>query len=260
LDINVYLQRINYAGHVSVTFESLRELHRCHVMAIPFEALDVQWKRPISVDLEDIFDKVIVNKRGGLCYELNYLFAHFLRTVGFDVTMVSARIFERGEFGPEFDHMALIVRLEEEEWLLDVGYGDLFIEPLKLRSTEVQPDQFKDYRVELQPNGRFLLVEALKNSERFRNKYSFDLVPREVSEFVEQCLIKQTSPESHFVKNIICTIPTETGRKTILNNTLKVKSNDQTEQVKIESEEQMLEILRDEFAIDVMHTKERVMV
>src|SRR5262249_26469036 len=98
-----YVARIGYDGPLEVTHETLAQIHLAHLLTVPFENLDIHLGRPILLDLDRIFDKIVRRRRGGFCYELNGLFGWLLGALGFDVTMVSARVAnERGEFSPEF--------------------------------------------------------------------------------------------------------------------------------------------------------------
>jgi N-hydroxyarylamine O-acetyltransferase len=114
MDTNAYLERIGYRGPLAPTAETLRRLHLAHLLSVPFENLSIHAGEPIVLDDEALFDKIVVRGRGGFCYELNGLFAALLRSLGFKVEMLSAAVMGRaGEFGPEFDHMALLVTLAE---------------------------------------------------------------------------------------------------------------------------------------------------
>lgn len=217
-------------------------------MSIPFEALNVQLKREIKLELIEIFNKVIIEKRGGYCYELNYLFYSLLNKTGFNSSMVSARIFDNRSYGPEFDHMSIVVRLNEP-WLVDVGYGDLFIEPIKIQSKALQEDYFKNYKIEQLTKNKYLLLESLKNKLDFKEKYLFEDKPRKIEDFFDQNIFKQTSPESYFVKNTICTIPTQTGRKTIFNKIYKLRTTNHVEKKEIKKEEELNQLLLNEFNI-----------
>src|SRR6266540_1131840 len=105
MDIQAYLCRIHYRGGLAPTAAILRELHRAHLLTVPFENLDIHLGRPILLDQEALFDKIVTRRRGGFCYELNGLFALLLRELGFDVTLLSAGVAHAdGGFGPEFDH------------------------------------------------------------------------------------------------------------------------------------------------------------
>ncbi len=225
-------------------------LHKCHVMSIPFEAIDVQLKRRINLDVKEIYQKVIEKRRGGYCYELNLLFSEFLSQIGFENYLISAKIFDNDKFGPEFDHMAIVVKLDNL-FLADVGFGDLFIEPLKIESQDIQLDKFKKYEIKRIESTGYHLSESLIDSNTFSIKYKFDISPRTRNDFIKQNEWKQTSIESYFVKNRICTIPTESGRKTIFNNTYKVKHNGLIEINQIDSDEKLKEVLQNEFNIKI---------
>ncbi len=127
-----YLRRIHYSGSHEPTAEVLRDLHRAHMLSVPFENLDIPAQRPIILETDLLLHKVVNLHRGGFCYELNGAFAWLLRSIGFEVMMLSAGVARKdGTFSPEFDHMALEVRDSRRDcWLVDVGFGDCFLEPL----------------------------------------------------------------------------------------------------------------------------------
>src|SRR5271169_1200439 len=132
LNVPAYLDRIAYAGPLAPRLEVLRNLHRAHLLSVPFENLDIAAGRKIVCDEHAFIHKIVELRRGGFCYELNGAFAALLRAIGFQVTLLSARVpRENGSDGPEFDHLALRIDLERS-WLADVGFGDSFLEPLEL--------------------------------------------------------------------------------------------------------------------------------
>src|SRR5438270_8745174 len=114
MDVSSYLNRIDYTGPRDVSAETLRGLHQAHLLAIPFENLDVHLKRAIVLDEQKLVSKVVDERRGGICYELNSSFCSLLRALGFRVSILSAGVArDEGGFDPPFDHMALLVHLEE---------------------------------------------------------------------------------------------------------------------------------------------------
>src|SRR5918995_2554428 len=113
MDVDAYLERIDYRGPLAPTAETLRRLHVAHLLAVPFENLSIHAGEPVVLDDEALFEKIVARRRGGFCYELNGLFAWLLRALGFRVTMLSARVVNRGVVGPEYDHLTLQVDLAE---------------------------------------------------------------------------------------------------------------------------------------------------
>src|ERR1700676_4492415 len=141
LKLPAYLERIAYTGPLTPTPEVLRNLHRAHMLSVPFENLDIVLGRKIACDEDAFIRKIVGRRRGGFCYELNGAFAGLLRAIGLKVSLLSARVpRDDGSGGPEFDHLALRVDLDEP-WLADVGFGECFLEPLRLRS-RVEHKQF----------------------------------------------------------------------------------------------------------------------
>jgi N-hydroxyarylamine O-acetyltransferase len=217
MDVQAYLQRIHYEGSLTpgVDYPSvdlLRTLHRAHLFAVPFENLDIGMGREIVCDESRILHKIVNEHRGGFCYELNGAFAALLRALGFRVTLLSARVArEDGSHGPEFDHLTLRVDLQEP-WLADVGFGEGFLEPLRLESRVGQPQNGRVYRLTSIDSVFGLEVMA---DGKWKREYAFTLHPRELSDFAGMCHYHQTSSESHFTRHRICSLATPEGRVTL---------------------------------------------
>src|SRR4030095_16487825 len=96
MEVEKYLQRLGYNGSIQPTIELLQVLQKRHLLNVPFENLDIHYKVPIQLDLETIFEKVVIKKRGGFCYELNGIFYEMLRSIGIDLKMISARVVDHG--------------------------------------------------------------------------------------------------------------------------------------------------------------------
>ena len=118
MEIEKYLERIDYKGDTEPSMGLLSALQKKHLLDIPFENLDIHYKTPIKLNSATIFEKVISNKRGGFCYELNSLFYELLRSIGFNVKMISARVFnsKKQTFSPEFDHLAIVANVNSANW------------------------------------------------------------------------------------------------------------------------------------------------
>jgi N-hydroxyarylamine O-acetyltransferase len=248
LNIKAYLERINYHASLAPTAETLRQLQVAHLMAVPFENLSIHAKEPIVLEDEALFTKIVERRRGGFCYEANGLFAALLRELGFDVAMLSAGVANAdGGFGPDFDHMVLMVSLDRR-WLVDVGFGDSFLEPLVLDDCGEQVQSERSYRI--LPVGAHLILEQRDTGKEWEPEYRFTLQPHEYADYAEMCSYHQTSPLSHFTKARICSRATEQGRITLSDMRLITTSNNGGRQERIlASEEEYAGILREHFGI-----------
>ena len=195
-----YLDRVHYRGTLRPTVETLTGLHRAHLLSIPYENLDIHLGRTLTLDPETIFTKLVDDRRGGWCYEMNGLFAWVLDTLGFVVARVSGAV-GRATRGDRADgtHLVLIVSIDGAPWIADVGFGDGFLEPLPL-TTGVFRQDFLEFRV-TRDDERWTV-----HSHEFSGADSFDFTtePRALDWFGPQCHELQTSPESGFVQKTVC--------------------------------------------------------
>jgi len=247
MDIPAYLERIAYTGPVTPSRETLRRLHYCHLQAVPFENLDIVRHRRIVIDPQAFVRKVVVERRGGFCYELNGAFAALLEALGFRVTLLSGRVpREDGSDSPEFDHLTLQVDLDEP-WLADVGFGDSFLEPLHLSSRSEQQAAGKTFRiVDLAGS---LMVEEKHDGDGWKPTFKFTLVPRTLQDFAAMCDFHQTSPESFFTRRRICSRATPEGRITLADSKLIVTENDHRQERVLQSDEEWNAALEQHFGI-----------
>ena len=249
MDVPSYLARIAYTGPVVPAADSLRALHRAHLLTVPFENLDIGLGRKIVVDEVSIIRKIVEQRRGGFCYELNGAFAALLRSLGFRVTLLSARVArDTGGEGPEFDHLTLLVDLDET-WLADVGFGESFLEPLRLTAELEQSDPAGRFRL-LQLDSRWHF-EKHEPAGLWKRQYSFALTPRRLQDFAGMCHYHQTSPESHFTQNRVCSRATPDGRITLSGMKWIVTAAGHRDEYLLASEDERTQILQQEFGISL---------
>lgn len=256
-----YLARIGVGGPLDPTAETLHRLHLAHLYHVPFENLDIHLGRPIVLDVERFYTKIVTQRRGGFCYELNGLFAALLRALGYTVTLHSARVMGNdGELGPEFDHLVLLVRHDqtplsepyqphEPPWLVDVGFGDSFREPLQLRADQVSDQAYGTYRV--QPAGAAWLLQEQQEDGDWQTAYAFTRQPRDLPEFAAMCVHQQTSPQSHFTQKRVCSRATPEGRITLSDRRLIVTQGTRRTERTLTSEDDVTAVLVRDFGIDL---------
>ncbi|MFY9559626.1 MAG: arylamine N-acetyltransferase [Terriglobales bacterium] len=242
-----YLDRLGYQGPLTPGSEVLRSLHRAHMFAVPFENLDIGLGRQIVCDESRFLHKIVNERRGGFCYEMNGAFAALLRELGFQVTLLSARVSgDDGSDGPEFDHLALRVELEQP-WLADVGFGDSFVEPLRLEPGLEQEQFGRRYRITAGESGLHLEANA---DGTWKKQYVFTLQPRQLSEFAAMCHYHQTSPDSPFTRKRVCSLATPAGRITVSGDKLIETSNGVREERVLQQDERRA-ILLERFGVSL---------
>jgi N-hydroxyarylamine O-acetyltransferase len=247
--LTAYLRRIG-AGRPPILDEAaLAGLHRAHLMTVPFENLSIHLGEPISLAERDLIDKIVTRRRGGFCYELNGAFALLLEALGAEVVRVAARVYGDGRLGPPFDHLALVVHLAtgNGRWLADVGFGSHTTYPLRHDRRHQQHD----------PGGRFTLADAghgdvdvLRNGQP---QYRIEPRERALADFVPTCWWQQTSPQSHFTQNTICSRLTADGRITLSGRTLITTSGGARTGQHLHTDDAVLAAYRDHFGITLDH-------
>lgn len=248
MNVEKYLERIGLGGYApSVDIASLRRLHRAHLLTVPFENLDIHWNRKIVPDTTQFYKKIVSETRGGFCYELNGLFDELLKTIGFKTRLISARVFNGTTHGPEFDHAAVIVDIDGSEYLADVGFGAFIAEPLRFELGLEQNDPCGTFVIRQHDDEYLDVVQTTGEGEKSR--YIFRDIARELSEFAEMCEFQQTSPESHFTQNKLCSILTETGRKTLTDKKFVVTVGNERSEMPIDSDEEFAAVLMGAFNI-----------
>jgi N-hydroxyarylamine O-acetyltransferase len=253
VDVEAYLRRVEYDGPRQPSADCLRALHRQHLFTVPFENLDIPLGNPIRLDLEQMYDKIVVRRRGGFCYELNGLFYELLRAMGFRVHMLSAGVRNAdGSFGPEFDHMLLKVELEQP-WLADVGFGESFVDPIAFRAGGASEVNGRRYCVVPAGDEWQLMCEEGKGQVP---QYRFRDIPRRLTDYAGMCHFQQTSPDSHFTKSWTCSKATPDGRITLANMRLIVTRGGAREERLLTSAAQVRGCLRDQFGIELHESVE----
>lgn len=228
MDIQPYLERIHFSKKLEVSTDVLFQLQRNHLLHVPFENLDIHYGKKIRLDLQNLYVKIVENKRGGFCYELNSLFNELLQAIGFESYLISARAFiENDTYGEEYDHMAIVVKLDKKLYLADVGFGKFTLEPLEIAVDIPQQDDHGLFIVDKYPGGYFRVCKLENN--KMIPEYIFTLKSRKAEEFESMCEYHQVSPLSHFTQKKVISIARPQGRITLTDDTLKMNNGDVTE-------------------------------
>ncbi len=246
-----YLRRIGIEKNdLAATADDLGLLQRRHLLHVPFENLDIHWKRPIDLDEDAFYKKIVERRRGGFCYELNGLFAALLDEIGFQSRLVSARVHQtENRFGAEYDHLAILTRVGvDAEYLVDVGFGSFAAAPLRFVPDIEQKDENGTFIIRKYDENYFEV--AVKNGENWKSEYIFSPRARSLADFTGMCGFHQTSPESHFTRGKVCSLMTGTGRKTLTDRKFIETRSGRKIETDVETEEEFERILTREFGIE----------
>jgi N-hydroxyarylamine O-acetyltransferase len=240
--VDRYLARIGADRPSQPDAAALRELQLRHLLSVPFENLSIHLGEPIVLDEEALFAKVVDRHRGGFCYELNGLFAALLSALGYEVTLLAARVFGGDRMGPPFDHMALRVG-GPQRWLVDVGFGAHSHHPLRLELGLDQPDPAGTFRITTTDEGD--LDVHLDGQPQYRAEPR----PRALPDYEPTCWWHQTSPRSHFTRGPVCSLMTATGRVTLNDRRLIVTHGAERAERELAGEDEVLDAYRAHFGI-----------
>ena len=174
-----------------------------------------------------------------------------LKSIGFSVKRVSARVYDpTNGFGAEYDHLAIIARFDQEEYLTDVGFGEFVFHPLKIELNEVQLDERGEFRIESYDD-TYLQVSQ-KADQEWSPVYIFSMIERQFKEYEGMCRYHQTSLESHFTQKRMCSIPNEGGRVTLTRDRIKIKNESEVREIPINDEEEFHRYLWDYFKVRIL--------
>lgn len=247
MNTNLYLKRIHYDGELTLTLEVLSLLQKAHLMSVPFENLAIHHN--ITIDLGNSYTKIVLENKGGFCYELNGLFYQLLTTLGFKVKMISARVATNAGYGPEFDHMAIIASMDSDKYLVDVGFGEFAFHPLPIKVNIELQDPRGLFKMEATEENEWVVKKKNADGD-FIAEYVFSEKERQLDQFLPMCHYHQTSKESHFTQKLICSLPTNEGRITLTGNRFKITTYDNVSEKQLATESELQQVLREYFNIN----------
>lgn len=180
MDIARYLDRIGAEHPAELTPQSLAQLTRAHLEHVPFEVLELtEAQTEPSLEAEDLFRKIVVQKRGGYCFELNKLYYLLLKELGFSCYPVGVRVLMGRPEPRPLSHRATIVQFGGEKWYCDVGFGGNGPKGIvKLDGQPLQTLVYEHFRV-FQENGQYVIsyLEGDKETRMlmFRDEPALDV-------------------------------------------------------------------------------------
>lgn len=249
MDLEKIKERINYSGEFRPTYEVLKELQMQFLLHVPFENLNIHLNIPLDYSSSQVFHKIVEQKRGGLCYENNSLFYDILKAIGFNVNFIKAEMFKGLPLKNDENHMhmALLVQIDDEMYLVDVGNGKSFGNPIPVKNKTFSKGEDSDYIVD-----DFQEIKALyfKDSDgKLTPRYVFGLEPKTREDFKKACIFIETSPESVFLKGTLASQYQANGRETLTGSKVIATTDAGRSSLIISSKEDLKQHLEETFGI-----------
>ncbi|MDR6761304.1 N-hydroxyarylamine O-acetyltransferase [Flavobacterium sp. 2755] len=248
-DLQQYLNRINFSEEIKLDLAGITKLMQSQIFSVPFENLDVQAGKTISLIGDDIVNQIVAKNRGGYCYQVNGIFSLLLQEIGLPHYYIAVRPLVNPIPNAK-THLAIIAEIENEEYLIDLGFGGNSIrEPLKLSEigTEIQQD-FDTFTLVKTEDDDYLL--QIKIGKEWTNLYSFDLTPQRWIDFKPANHYNYSHPDSFFTQNLIVVLQNPLGKKILFKNVIKSVKNGVTELIPFE-DDQLNTLLKTEFNLKV---------
>jgi N-hydroxyarylamine O-acetyltransferase len=230
-DVDRYLARLECDGSRQPSLDTLTKLQAAHLVRVPFENLHVFYRVGVRVDVDWSYFKLIEQRRGGWCFELNGCFAELLRRLGYEVDLLSCRTFvpSTGGLSADFDHLTLLVHVDGTPYLVDVGWGDGPLTPLPAESGEYA-SRPRPTRIETDASALRLIefVEREDGSLNWELQYQASLEARQLAQFDARSRYLQHEPGLSWTEKPLVTRATSDhgSRVTLHRDRLRLRGDD----------------------------------
>lgn len=252
-EINQYLKRIEWKGPVGCDLDTLNRILRAHYQHIPYENLDVIQGKPLSLDEKALFEKLILKRRGGWCFELNQALGTLLMGLGYEVKHLAARFLMGEPAGqvPMRRHHLLAVHLSEGDYLCDVGVmREASRIALRLKCGINQFDGVAHYRIERDADGGFVVYQRLQEKD-FLPLMSFTMEKQVWTDFIMPNFYCEKHPDCLLNKQIMVGIHTESGSFNLVGTRLKRLEYGKVVETVDVAPEQLSAVLKQSFGIEL---------
>jgi N-hydroxyarylamine O-acetyltransferase len=251
-DRMTYLAKLGVQPLPEVNLTTLQKLHYLHPQVFAFESLSPLLGMNVALETGEIFQKMVINGRGGYCFEHNLLFGSVLSSLGFEVISLAGRVLwnvPENKILPR-DHMALMVKLEEAYYLVDVGFGgNTLTAPLSIDCQEPQATSHEWFRVS-RLGDQFVLSIQIRGN--WQDMYQFGLEEYLLSDYQVISWYLCNHSDSIFTQNLFAakTLPEE--RYTLKNNQFSIHRKDgNSEKRNLTSIDELMSKLHDHFKINL---------
>ncbi len=248
--VEEYLNRLGIYEKLDISFDSLCKIQQNHLLNVPFENFNIHLYKELKLEKDFIFDKIVNKKRGGLCYEMNYLLYLILVKMGFDAELIGSKTKNDGNF---FDHPLIKVFLDNNYYLVDVGFGDNFMKPIKLSKNTIHTDTKGTFKISFVEGNEYIL-EKLTN-DIFVKQFIIRDKEEKIEDFYNRKEWYVNSDQSIFRKNFFCSKEYLDGRVSLKENKIKYTRDGKVFIEAINNEDSFLNHLVGIFGIHLLNNE-----
>ena len=216
MDVKKYFDRLGLELPETIVPDSelLRKIHLAHCCRVPYENLDMIRSIPTSLEEDALYQKIVEEGKGGICFELNGSLGNLLRALGYKVTDFAARYLRGESIIPMRRHRVLKVEATDGVWLCDVGVGEVCQrQPIEMVEGLEQHQFGETYKLEKEEFLGWVLWDFHKGA--WRKFYSFTEEPQLVADFIAGNFYCEKHPDSPFNKDEMFALKTPDGRTTL---------------------------------------------
>ena len=252
-DIGMALERIGLDsnGDYPPTLENLRKIQYAYMTHVPYEDLDIyDYKRKIDFAPPHLFEKFVLNRRGGYCFEINGFFMAIIEALGYECVPLAGRLLFGSDVAHGMGHRTTVVTIDGEQYLCDVGYGAGCAEgPVSLSDPGIQDILGYKFSIRHHDGGLYGDMTLVKHFDDGTESdfYTVYKRPHTLLDFIFANESISTSPTSLFNQKRIVRLKTETGSLVIEGKIFKRKIGEEVIEEEITTNKRLYEILTEEF-------------
>ena len=217
---------INAAENPSLEF--LDKLVYAFQTHIPFEDINSAYlKVPVSLGIDDLYNKIVTQKRGGYCFELNCFFYTMLCELGFKAFPCQCRVVRGADLSSAHIpllHRGTLVELDDKLLYVDVGFGG----PSPSGWIEVLDGSIREIRGEtflIEKNGKWWTLFYLSSSGEFEHIIQLLTNPCENVDFLPGNEFCSKNERAIFANTLVVNLRTENGSISLTDRTLTIRQN-----------------------------------
>jgi N-hydroxyarylamine O-acetyltransferase len=246
-----YFERIGWSGPRAPTLDTLAGILRAHMTRIHWENIDVLLGRGVKLDLDSLYDKLVVSRRGGYCFEHSMLLAAALTDVGFSTVAHAARVIMlRPRHEAPRTHMLLTVPIDSVTYMVDPGYGGYGpLVPMPLVADAIVRNGRDAHRL-VRRDGEWVLEGELEGA--WKPFWTSPLEPEHPVDFVLANHYTSTHPQSAFATMLLMRALTPDGRRvTVANRDVTIAKDGVFEKSQLADRTALRRLLKDHFGFDL---------